>query len=113
MDLELHQLNLRYEPLRVRQPARERRLLASIAEAGQQMPIVVVRGEGDAADHVVIDGYKRVRCLRQLHRDTVDAVGWAMGEAEALIFHQHRFSRSLNRHGRIRIPAGVVTESGG
>ena len=88
MDLELHQLNLRYEPLRVRQPARERRLLASIAEAGQQMPIVVVRGEGDAADHVVIDGYKRVRCLRQLHRDTVDAVGWAMSEAEALIFHQ-------------------------
>ena len=42
MELEFHQLDLRYERLRVRQPARERRLLASLAEAGQQMPIVVV-----------------------------------------------------------------------
>jgi ParB/RepB/Spo0J family partition protein len=88
VDLELHQLDLRYERLRVRQPARERRLLASIAEAGQQMPIVVVRGEGVAGEHVVVDGYKRVRCLRPLHRDTVGAVGWEMSEAEALIFRQ-------------------------
>ena len=42
MELEFHQLDLRYERLRVRQPARERRLLASLADAGQQMPIVVV-----------------------------------------------------------------------
>jgi hypothetical protein len=38
--------------------------------------------------HVVVDGYKRVRCLQRLHRDTVHAVAWAMGEAEALIFRQ-------------------------
>ena len=42
MELEFHQLELRYERLRVQQPARERRLLASLADAGQQMPIVVV-----------------------------------------------------------------------
>ena len=87
MDLEFHQLDLRYELLRVRHPARERRLLASIAEVGQQMPIVVVGGHGDAR-HVVVDGYKRVRCLRQLHRDTVGAIGWELSEAEALIFRQ-------------------------
>jgi len=86
MDLEFHQLDLRYAHLRVRHPARERRLLASLADTGQQMPIVVVAVP--EAAHVVVDGYKRVRCLQRLHRDTVHAVAWAMGEAEALIFRQ-------------------------
>jgi len=85
VDLEFHQLELRYERLRLRQPARERRLLASLADAGQQMPIVVVIG-GSA--YVVVDGHKRGRCLRRLHRDTVAAVVWEMPEAEALIFRQ-------------------------
>src|SRR5713101_4753967 len=78
-------MDVRYERLRVRQPARERRLLASLADAGQQMPIVVVAG-GPA--YVVIDGHKRVRCLRRLHRDTVAAVVWEMPETDALIFRQ-------------------------
>jgi len=85
VELEFHQLDLRYERLRVRQPARERRLLASLADAGQQTPIVVVP---TAAMHVVVDGHKRVRCLRRLHRDTVTAVVWEMPEPEALIFRQ-------------------------
>jgi ParB/RepB/Spo0J family partition protein len=85
MELEFQQLDLRYERLRARQPARERRLLASLADAGQQMPIVVVIG---GAAYVVVDGHKRVRCLRQLHRDTVAAVMWEMSEADALIFRQ-------------------------
>jgi ParB family transcriptional regulator, chromosome partitioning protein len=83
MELELHQLDLRYERLRVRQPARERRLLASLADAGQQMPIVVVTAP---SIYVVVDGHKRVRCLRRLHRDTVAAVIWDMAEGDALIF---------------------------
>lgn len=83
MELEFHQLELRYERLRVHQPARERRLLASLADAGQQMPIVVVTA---GATYVVVDGHKRVRCLRRLQRDTVAAVVWEMAEAEALIF---------------------------
>jgi ParB family chromosome partitioning protein len=85
VELEFHQLDLRYERLRVRHPARERRLLASLADAGQQTPIVVVT---TAATHVVVDGHKRVRCLRRLHRDTVTAVVWEMPEPEALIFRQ-------------------------
>jgi ParB/RepB/Spo0J family partition protein len=82
MDLEFHQLDLRYDTLRVRQPARERRLLASLADVGQQMPIVVVTD----ARYVVVDGHKRVRCLHRLHRDTVAAVVWEMAAGEALIF---------------------------
>jgi ParB/RepB/Spo0J family partition protein len=83
MELEFHQLDLRYDGLRVRQPARERRLLASLAEIGQQMPIVVVTS---ASQYVVVDGHKRIRCLHRLHRDTVAAVVWEMAACEALIF---------------------------
>ena len=84
MDLEFHQLDCRYESLRVRQPERERRLLASLADHGQQTPIVVVR----SAAYVVVDGHKRVRCLKRLHRDSVAGVVWEMSEPEALIFRQ-------------------------
>jgi hypothetical protein len=56
VDLEFHQLDCRYESLRVRQPERERRLLASLADHGQQTSIVVVRRAGA---YVVVDGHKR------------------------------------------------------
>jgi ParB family transcriptional regulator, chromosome partitioning protein len=84
MELEFHQLDLRYERLKVVRPDQERRLLASLAEVGQQVPIVVVKKAADGA-FVVIDGYKRVRALRRLGRDTVGASGWPGEEAEALI----------------------------
>jgi len=60
MQLEFHQLDRRWEHLRVRHPARQRRLLASLAEVGQPTPIVVVAAEGRADRYVVIDGYKRI-----------------------------------------------------
>ncbi len=65
MDLEFHQLELRYEHLRVRRPDRERRLLASLAATGQQVPIVAVPIEGQADRYLVIDGDKRVSALKR------------------------------------------------
>jgi len=84
MELEFHQLALRYERLKVVRLEAERRLLASLAEVGQQVPMVVVKENADGR-FVVIDGYKRVRALRRLGRDTVTAGCWPGGEAEALI----------------------------
>jgi ParB/RepB/Spo0J family partition protein len=84
MELELHQLELRYARLRKRQPAQERQLVASLAELGQQLPIVVV-GAADADRFIVIDGYKRVRALGRLARDTVRGTCWEMDEVEALL----------------------------
>ncbi len=84
MELEFHQLELRYDRLRIARPDHERRLLSSLAEVGQQVPIVVVKQDGD--EHfVVIDGYKQVRSLRRLGRDTVGSFCWECGEAEALV----------------------------
>jgi len=85
MQLEFHQLDRRWEHLRVRHPQRQRRLLASLADAGQQTPIVVVALAGEANRYLVIDGYRRIAALQQLGRDTVEAVVWPMSEAEALL----------------------------
>ena len=84
MDLEFHQLDLRYEGLRVRRPEKERRLLGSLSEVGQQVPIVVIPA-AEAGRYLVIDGYKRLRALRRLGQDTVRATVWDLSEAEALL----------------------------
>ena len=85
MQLEFHQLDRRWDHLRVRHQARQRRLLASLADSGQQTPIVVVAAEGQADRYIVIDGYKRIAALEQLGRDTVEAVVWPMSEAAAVL----------------------------
>ena len=90
MQLEFHQLDLRWEHLRVREPRRQRQLLASLAESGQQTPVVVVVSNDNPGCFLVIDGHKRIAALRQLGRDTIEATVWPMDEAEALLL-----SRSL------------------
>src|SRR6202165_6061669 len=95
MQLEFHQLDRRWEHLRVRHPARQRRLLASLAECGQQTPLVVVAAEGQPDRYVVIDGYKRIAALAQLGRDTVEAVVWPMSEAAAVLLDR---SLRLSEH---------------
>jgi len=85
MELEFHQLDLRYEELRVRRPEREKRLLSSLSERGQQVPIVVIALPGEPNRFLVIDGYKRIRALRRLRQDTVRAAVWDMDETEALL----------------------------
>jgi len=94
MRLEFHQLDRRWEHLRVRDPHRQRHLLASLAENGQQTPIVVVAAGDHAGHYIVIDGYQRIAALQQLGQDTVDATVWSVSEAEALLL-----DRSL-RSGR-------------
>jgi ParB family chromosome partitioning protein len=85
MQLEFHQLDRRWEHLRVRQPRLQRRLLASLAESGQQTPIVVVAAADQPGRFLVIDGHKRIAALQQLGRDTVEATVWPMSDAEALL----------------------------
>jgi ParB/RepB/Spo0J family partition protein len=84
MEIEWHQLELRYEALRASTPEQERRLLGSLASTGQQSTVVVVRDDKPNR-YVLIDGYKRVRALRRLGRDTVRASLWDIGEMDALI----------------------------
>jgi ParB family chromosome partitioning protein len=107
MQLEFHQLDRRWEHLRVRHPARQRRLLASLADSGQQTPIVVVGADGHADRYVVIDGYKRIAALEQLGRDTVEAVVWPMSEAAAVLLDR---SLRLSEHETALEVGWLLTE---
>jgi ParB family chromosome partitioning protein len=84
VNVELHQLDLRYEKLRTHKPEAERKLVGSLAAIGQQVPVVVVHGAGPET-FVLVDGYKRVRALRRLGQDLVVATCWDLSEAEALV----------------------------
>ncbi len=86
MELELHQLDLRYQALRRRSARKERAVLASLAEIGQQTPVVVLRSEGKRP--ILLDGYKRIRALERLGRDTVHATEWMLPEPEALLLER-------------------------
>jgi ParB family transcriptional regulator, chromosome partitioning protein len=88
MHLEFHQLDRRWEHLRVRQPQRQRRLMGSLAESGQQTPIVVVLCAEPGERYLVIDGHKRIAALEQLGRDTIEATVWTMSAAEALLLER-------------------------
>jgi ParB/RepB/Spo0J family partition protein len=97
MDLEFHQIDLRYESLRKRDPHKERLLLASIDARGQICPVVVL-AQKTATPYVLLDGHKRLRALKRLHQDTVRATIWDLDEAEALLLER------LMRTGRAESP---------
>ncbi len=84
MDIELNQLELRYEKLRRRNANKERQLVASLAENGQQLPVVVI-STGEPNCYVLLDGYKRVRALESLRHDTVRVISWDLAETDALL----------------------------
>jgi len=87
MDLEFHQIEPRYEKLRRRNARKERQLVASLAEKGQLLPVVIIRA-GDPDSYVLVDGYKRLRALKSLKHDTVHATLWDLGELDALLLER-------------------------
>lgn len=86
MEIDLHQLDLRHRDLRIVDSDRRRRLIGSLAEIGQQVPVVVI-ADGDR--FVLIDGYLRVDALARLQRDTAIATTWSEPELDALVHHRH------------------------
>ena len=98
MQIEFHQLELRYQELRKRSPSKERLLLGSLSESGQQLPVVVVSAS-EADRYVLVDGYKRVRALRRLGADTVTATVWQLSEPDALLME--RLMRSSEPEGAL------------
>ncbi len=76
--VELSSLDLRYEGHRLRDDAREARLLASIAERGIEEPL---GGVDTSAARFLLDGFKRCRSAKKLGIDCVPYV--SLGEEEA------------------------------
>lgn len=86
MQIELHQLELRYDGLRAHDAARASRMRSSLATDGQQSPVLMLVS---AHGFVLVDGYLRVAALKSIGRDLVDGCVIALGESDALI-HGHR-----------------------
>lgn len=96
MEIELHQLDRKYEGLRLRASAAEARLMTSIAQQGQLSPIIVIPHSETTHRYVVVDGFKRIRAITKLKQDVVQAMVWDQEEAQALVT-LHHFNRSPNR----------------
>ena len=78
ISVELSSLDLRYEGHRLRDDAREARLLASIAERGIEEPLC---GVDTPAARLLLDGFKRCRSAKKLSIACVPYV--SLGEEEA------------------------------
>ena len=67
-EVDLSTFDLRYESYRMKNPAQEARLLASITERGVEEPLEGVDVEGR---RILLNGFKRHRCARKLALSTV------------------------------------------
>jgi len=83
MQLEINQLVLKYAHLRINDRPGSNTLLASMAENGQQTPVLVVQQSN--LRYILIDGYRRVAALSKLARDHVEAMLLSASEGEALV----------------------------
>jgi hypothetical protein len=78
-NVELTSFHLRYEDYRMRDDAREARLLASIARRGIEQPL---KGVDTPQERFLLKGFKRYRCALKLSIGRVPYV--SLGEEEAL-----------------------------
>jgi hypothetical protein len=81
-EVELASLDLRYESFRLKQPALEERLLASILQRGIEEPLEGVEVQ---PAQVLLNGFKRYRCARRLRLGTVPYRSLGQDEAAAIL----------------------------
>lgn len=91
-EIEIVQLDLRYEGYRMRSPEQEKRLLASIHERGIDEPLEGVDTKGGA---VLLDGFKRYRCAKKLGLGHVPYVSLGEDEVAGVLM----LLRTSNRKG--------------
>jgi ParB-like chromosome segregation protein Spo0J len=89
LEVDLHQLDLRFAASRLVDPQAVARIAQSIERCGQIVPCIVVAPPGGVGagsePPVLIDGYRRVAALRRLGRDTASVEQWTCGLAEAVL----------------------------
>ncbi len=81
-DVELSQLDLRYEDFRLKQAAAEARLLTSIIQRGIEEPLEGVEVQ---QARVLLNGFKRYRCARRLQLPTVPYASLGQDEVAGIL----------------------------
>lgn len=82
MQVECHQLDRKYQELRVRRRREEASLAVRMRMGGQDGPLVVIRGENGA--YVVVDGFSRLRALDSVGADHAEVLLLEGDEAAGL-----------------------------
>jgi hypothetical protein len=77
-DIELSQLDVRYQGHRLPQPRLEEKLLSAVAERGIERPL---HGVCRGTTAILLDGFKRYRCAHKLRLPTVPFASWGSDEA--------------------------------
>ncbi len=94
LEIEWHQLELRYTALRIHTESATRRLMLSIDEYGLLTPIVVVASGVSGRPWLVIDGYLRIAAYKKLDFDLITAVVWEASIPDSLLYsYQYNASR--------------------
>lgn len=81
--IECQYLEMRYTHLRTQNRQALQKLIVSIEQYGQLKPVSVI--PESSPRWILIDGYHRVRALKSLHKDTVEAEVWNCDLTEALL----------------------------
>lgn len=81
-EIELAELDVRYESYRMRSPALEKRLLASIAQRGIEQAL---EGTASGERKILLNGFKRRRCALRLGLHHVPYVSLGDDEAGAIL----------------------------
>ena len=83
VEVELHQISRKYESYRLKNEYAERMLLNSIAEKGIMEPLIcTARSKGQ---YILLDGYKRLRCLSRLNIHIVPVHSLGNDEQDGII----------------------------
>ena len=108
--VEISQLDLRYESLRMKHPKQEERLLLSILKRGIRDPL---RGVCIKDTHCLLDGFKRVRCARRLAIATVPYHSLGNDEALGIIeLMRESFSGGLHVIEQIKLIEALKSNHG-
>jgi hypothetical protein len=82
--IEMTQIDLRFERLRLRDPAQEKKLLSSIVEEGIREPLQCVVGLSDSCT-ILLDGFKRYRCARKANIRLLPVASLGQEETEGIV----------------------------
>ncbi len=110
IEVEWHQLDLRYQSLRIHTTSAVQRLMLSIHSYGLLVPITVVSSGIQECPWVVIDGYLRILALKALGHDLIAATVWKIDAAEALLgAYKHNKSRSWEAFEEANLLQELIT----
>lgn len=83
-EIELKQIERKYESFRLKDRNREKYLLSSIREYGIKEPLVVSLYKEEK--YVLLDGYKRLRCLAALKTSRIPIIIVGADEADSILY---------------------------